>query len=92
VGSGTAWVQRSYGPWDITGTMASRARGGRRRCGPGDFTGRWRRGLGNGVGCIASWAQGGQCCCGLWNDATGLGTAPTWSTATPARVEEDGGV
>jgi hypothetical protein len=42
-------------------------------------------------GSTTSWARGGQCCCGLSYGVAGLGTAPAWLTASPARVREDGG-
>jgi hypothetical protein len=50
-----------------------------------------QRGLGNGVGCTASRAQQGRRCCMLENDVAGLGTRVAWSTASVARVGEDGG-
>jgi hypothetical protein len=57
--------------------------------------GRWQRGLAEEHGAAAlgtaSWAQGGHHCCGLENVDVALETAPVWSTASSARVGEDGG-
>jgi hypothetical protein len=73
------------------GFTTSWAQGGRWRCRPRDGVSQCHRGLGNGAGCIASRARGGQHFCGLGNGIAGLGTAPTWLMASLTRFEDDGG-
>jgi hypothetical protein len=41
---------------------------------------------------MASRARGERHCCGLGNSVAGLGMRHAWSTVSPARVGEDGGV